>query len=187
MYGLFGVKDKEGRDFSKGHSAGAIAIATTSNANFYTLSYVYRLMLEGEKVYYMDTDSIYTSGKLSTGEDMGEFKLLGEYDIGYFLAPKVYVLKEKDNIEVVAKGTSALAREMVKQGFKQDFQVQLSRAIDPEKPTIYIPQEDYSVRIDPFNKRSYRELFSPILEEVYHILDKDKRKELELMLNSYLV
>lgn len=55
-------------------------------------------------VYYTDTDSVFTPRKMECGEELGDLKLVKEYDEAVFLLPKTYATRSKENTEVRMKG-----------------------------------------------------------------------------------
>ena len=59
-----------------------------------------------ENVFYCDTDSVFCSTKLKTGDEIGELKLEHEADHCIFIRPKTYILQEKDNLIVKLAGFS---------------------------------------------------------------------------------
>jgi hypothetical protein len=74
------------------------------------------LLAQGNSAYYCDTDSIYTSGTIPTGANLGEWK--DEYskdpiEYAYFLSPKVYVLRHASGtVTNKAKGFSKFAEKL---------------------------------------------------------------------------
>lgn len=55
------------------------------------------MQAQGEKLRYTDTDSLFTSDKIPTGENLGELKREYDYTDGFFLLPKAYFLKKTDD------------------------------------------------------------------------------------------
>jgi hypothetical protein len=49
----------------------------------------------GKELYYLDTDSLYTTIKFLEGKNLGEIKLEEETDEGVFLLPKTYITDTK--------------------------------------------------------------------------------------------
>jgi hypothetical protein len=74
------------------------------------------LLLADIEAYYCDTDSIYKTGLLPTGSNLGEWK--DEYQAdpivyAYFLSPKVYVLRHQSGkVTNKAKGFSKFAEKL---------------------------------------------------------------------------
>jgi len=67
----------------------------------------YRLMqkIGFDNIFYCDTDSIITSKKIKTGDNIGELKLEAEIKKGVFVLPKVYAYKDKKGKEfIIVKG-----------------------------------------------------------------------------------
>jgi hypothetical protein len=87
-----------------------LAAWVTALSRLRLLEYIYRC--SPHRVFYCDTDSVYTTAELPTGTGLGEMKL--EYDDiirAEFLAPKSYRLTHADGHETVkAKGFSQFGR-----------------------------------------------------------------------------
>jgi DNA polymerase elongation subunit (family B) len=88
----------------------AIASAVTAYARIHMNQFKNNPNLPN--LYYTDTDSLYFDGPIhSQGTDgfisnteLGKLKLEGVYDKAFFLAPKVYALKNKDEEIIKIKG-----------------------------------------------------------------------------------
>ena len=93
-----------------------LAAWVTSLARVRLLNYIYQCY--PSRVFYCDTDSVYTTATLPTGKALGEMK--AEYeDItkAEFIAPKVYRLTHSNNHSTVrAKGFAQFGK-----GFNEDF------------------------------------------------------------------
>ena len=64
-----------------------------------------RLLKAGEEnIYYADTDSIFTTKKLPSGNKLGNLDLQNVVDEAIFLQPKTYILKTEDKLIIKAKG-----------------------------------------------------------------------------------
>jgi hypothetical protein len=74
------------------------------------------LLAQDDGAYYCDTDSIYTSREMDTGNGLGEWKDEYESDpivYAYFLAPKVYVLRHlSGKVTNKAKGFAKFAEKL---------------------------------------------------------------------------
>ena len=74
------------------------------------------LLTHNERAYYCDTDSIYTSRAMDTGNGLGEWKDEYQSDpitYAYFLSPKVYVLRHlSGKVTNKAKGFSKFAEKL---------------------------------------------------------------------------
>jgi len=90
----------------------------------------------GEKdVYYCDTDSVLSTRKLPIGDKLGDLKLEMEGEEGIFLSPKMYIIKQKDQVVVKAKGfehefankLSFASFERALHGDKHDFIQEVQR------------------------------------------------------------
>jgi hypothetical protein len=90
----------------------------------------------GEKdVYYCDTDSVLSTRKLPIGDKLGDLKLEMEGEEGIFLSPKMYIIKQKDQVIVKAKGfehefankLSFASFERALHGDKHDFIQEVQR------------------------------------------------------------
>jgi DNA polymerase elongation subunit (family B) len=57
----------------------------------------------GDQVIYCDTDSIFTTGSLPTGDNLGEMKLEFQGD-GIIIKPKMYMLNKNDTFKIKVKG-----------------------------------------------------------------------------------
>lgn len=90
-----GLKDKNLEIFSNC----AIASQITGDASIY----MHKLYLKCD-LYYTDTDSIYTTTKLETSNELGGLKLEGVWDSAVFLLPKTYLTKSKTEKIVHMKG-----------------------------------------------------------------------------------
>lgn len=76
-----------------------VAIAAFVTA--YARIHMHRLMRRaGDRLYYTDTDSLFTTKKFKTGTGLGKLKLEGEYSEAIFLLPKTYAAGTK----IVMKG-----------------------------------------------------------------------------------
>jgi len=87
------------------HSHVPIAAHITANSR----ALITRQLQACDDVYYCDTDSIVTTTKLPTGDQLGELKLEKKVDKGTFLAPKLYRIYPGP--EVRAKGFRRLSSE----------------------------------------------------------------------------
>ena len=101
------------RDFSV-FSLPIFAITITSHARFWLHAVIYYLIRNGYKVFYCDTDSVFTDApavvfqELSLlGKDMLQWKMEYEIDRAYFFVPKCYALKAKEIEIVKAKGVGS--------------------------------------------------------------------------------
>lgn len=66
---------------------------------------MYRLLATGKRVFYADTDSIFTDAPVQNSKILGDLKLEYRVSKAIFVAPKLYALKKEDGTEVVkAKG-----------------------------------------------------------------------------------
>lgn len=66
---------------------------------------LYRWMEQcGTDLFYCDTDSIITGRELPTGTELGQLKLEGRFERGYFVCPKVYCLINGKHVIKRAKG-----------------------------------------------------------------------------------
>jgi len=73
----------------------AIAAWITSGARVH----LHKLLMENEKgIHYCDTDSLFTTKKNKTGNELGELKLEYELDKAIFLLPKTYALHCREEI-----------------------------------------------------------------------------------------
>lgn len=76
-------------------------VAIAAYVTAYARIHMHRIMAAlGEDIYYTDTDSIFTTKKLPTGDGLGELKLEYSVDSACFLLPKTYIAGEK----IVMKG-----------------------------------------------------------------------------------
>ena len=93
-----------------------LAAWVTSLARARLLSYIYAC--HPHRVYYCDTDSVYTTAALPTGKGLGEMKAEYEEIVkAEFAAPKVYRLTHSNNHTTVrAKGFAQFGK-----GFASDF------------------------------------------------------------------
>jgi len=73
--------------------------------SIYTTSYarleLYKLFEKVNKVYYCDTDSIFTDTELKTSYDLGDIKLEMKVKKGIIVKPKFYYVESKDKKEFV--------------------------------------------------------------------------------------
>jgi hypothetical protein len=108
----------------------------------YARVHMHKLMVECgyENIYYTDTDSIFTTIELPTGDGLGELKLEYECNESVFLMPKTYsiddILNSKYSSKIVMKGfdrrkiSSFTHQEVVKYKF---LEAQSLKAFDPAK------------------------------------------------------
>lgn len=103
------VKDKQIEIFEK-----AVKLNSFTHAGIgaFILAYARILMHEkmeplGTEIYYMDTDSCWTTKKLPSSLELGEFKLENEFDEACFILPKTYVAMNKDFKKIAMKGFDA--------------------------------------------------------------------------------
>lgn len=94
-----------------------LAAWVTSLARLRLLTYIHKCL--PSRVFYCDTDSVYTTAELPTGKGLGEMKVEYEDIIkAEFTAPKVYRLTHSNNhTSVRAKGFSQFAK-----GFNGDYE-----------------------------------------------------------------
>ena len=74
-------------------SAPQISAAITSYSRIYLDQIKLKILKNGGKIYYYDTDSIITNTKLKTGPFLGQLKLVSFLKKGYFLSSKLYWFK----------------------------------------------------------------------------------------------
>lgn len=67
-------------------------VAIAAYVTAYARIHMHKLMLKIQgTLYYTDTDSLWTTTKMKTGDDLGELKLEGSFPSACFLLPKTYV------------------------------------------------------------------------------------------------
>lgn len=82
-----------------------INVAIASFVTSYARIHMHKLYMKCEKnLYYTDTDSIFTTQKMETSNELGALKLSGAYDSACFLLPKTYYLKSKSKSKIAMKG-----------------------------------------------------------------------------------
>jgi hypothetical protein len=82
----------------------AIASSITAYSRMVMAEFKLYCLNNNIKIYYTDTDSIYTDKPLPDnmiGDKLGQFKLEGIYKEAIFLAPKVYGLIKEDGSEII--------------------------------------------------------------------------------------
>jgi hypothetical protein len=81
-----------------------ISSAISAYARIYITNIINKHIKKKNKVYYYDTDSIHTNKPLSKNllskNELGKFKLESVIKEGYYLAPKIYALKLKNNKKI---------------------------------------------------------------------------------------
>jgi hypothetical protein len=82
--------------------------------------------LKDESLFYCDTDSIFTSSHLHTGNKLGELKLVNEGKEAIFILPKLYAVKQKEGCYIKAKGfdrdfIKSLTYESFEKAIKGDY------------------------------------------------------------------
>ena len=96
----------------------AIAAFVTAYARIYMHQKFYTPY--ADSLYYTDTDSIFVTRELPSGINLGEMKLVREYNEGAcFLLPKTYVAKSSDYIKQVMKG---FPKDKIKDFSLEDFE-----------------------------------------------------------------
>lgn len=82
-----------------------IAAWITSRARVRLWELLYQYHTVGHSVFYVDTDSIFTSGAVQNSTTLGDLKLEAVIDLALFVAPKMYFYRTIDGKETVkAKG-----------------------------------------------------------------------------------
>lgn len=90
----------------------------------YARIHMHKLILQtGEKhLYYMDTDSLFTTKRLKTGDSLGQLKLENTWESAVFLLPKTYFAKGLSKNKIAMKGFD---RQKIKHFTIEDFQTAL--------------------------------------------------------------
>ncbi len=113
-YNLFKVKSRSKGSFFLPQ----ISIHVTALSQLRLYDFIEKLADKENIVAYCDTDSIFTDGKLSCSNRLGDMKLEYPFYKGYFLLPKTYCIKKSDGIKIKAKG---FIGEFAKQLTENDF------------------------------------------------------------------
>lgn len=159
------------------------AVAITSHARFTLYCYMLNGILtpskiaEEYRIFYVDTDSMFCTKKLYEllqsgnviGAELGQLELEGVVKKAYFLAPKTYVLIDK-NEKVIKKmkGTGTLfVKTIVSQSIKTCFTIFQREALRPEQPQKRRLEENLS-----FSATAKPEPGTKILKTLYESLKK---------------
>jgi hypothetical protein len=81
----------------------AVSMRVRSAARVKHLQIILEALQKG-KVFYGDTDSVFTTVELPTGSKIGDLSLVGVMEKGYFIRQKLYALKEKGRLRQVSAG-----------------------------------------------------------------------------------
>jgi len=108
----------------------ASAAMVSSYARIHLFRDIRRIKYENpnQAIHYMDTDSLALNNKnkgVYLGENLGQFSLKHENVTGYFLAPKLYGLVNKDNSNIVKGRTSELTIDHIIKLYKENATVQI--------------------------------------------------------------
>lgn len=95
--------EKQSRPISHAHVP--IAAHITANSRRILSRYMLQALELGGRIYYCDTDSVFTDIRLPTSDKLGELKEEKTYKRAIFVAPKLYAVDER----VKAKGFTKLA------------------------------------------------------------------------------
>lgn len=81
-------------------------VATGASITGFVRAMLMRAIKAVGKPIYCDTDSLLFTGltDLPMGKELGQWKIEGVYDIGYFAGKKLYGVKNKDEIKTASKG-----------------------------------------------------------------------------------
>jgi len=103
----------------------AIASFVTSYARIHMHKTMFKIR---DFIYYTDTDSIFTTSELSTGNRLGDFKLEHVYDSACFLLPKTYIATSKTKTKIAMKGfDKKKIQSFTFEDFSQAFEGDLKR------------------------------------------------------------
>ncbi len=149
LYGRFGIKDdKDVIRFEEGKTGerfwskitideqeyelclvhnpmrGFANVAISSYVTSYARVFMYDLYMQcGQDLYYTDTDSLYTTKELKTGEGLGKLKLEEKTHTGIFILPKTY----KTDNKLKMKGFDRKLLNFTDYDFTQALQGELYR------------------------------------------------------------
>jgi len=166
------------------------ATTITSHARFWLQCVIFSLAFRGFKIFYCDTDSVFTDcdqsefSKLNIlGSDMLEWKHEYSFEDGYFFAPKTYIIKTNGETKIKAKGIGAnIFRKIVVQSEKNPIpRIMFKRIFNPDIAPKKIPDNNFEsvYNIDNIKfydafknifslfSRDYPELYSQIREYVF--------------------
>jgi len=89
-------------------------VATGASITGYVRAFLHRAICSVENPIYCDTDSLIFTGKhnLHLGDKLGEWKIEGIYDEGYFAGKKLYAVKNKDEEKIATKGSKLTLDEI---------------------------------------------------------------------------
>lgn len=97
------------------HIKPAIAMRVRASARIRHYKMLERARQEG-KIYYADTDSIYTTATLPIGTEIGELSFLGKIDRGYFIKQKLYGIITRGKLKQRSAGFTDL--KLTEEDFK---------------------------------------------------------------------
>lgn len=137
------------------HKSGIASFVTS-----YARIHMHRLMNElGNTLYYTDTDSLWTTSKLTESKDLGGLKLESEHSGGAcFILPKTYIAVNSTVKKIAMKGFPS---KKIKDFTLQDFQLYLEgearikTSIEPRFATFKqaIKKEKYLTMTEPSTKQ----------------------------------
>lgn len=126
-----------------------LAVLITAYSRAYLGALIIAIASMGYKVFYCDTDSLFTNAPPEAlesliGSDLGLLKLEGHYDKALFMLPKTYALWDKEKTKLVSKGTgSSVVKDVVRQ--KPVFSIYRREFIQPENiPTYAVENNVFS-------------------------------------------
>lgn len=168
LYHPLQITEMDGKDSYKNVSI-AIASAVTAYARIYMSHF--KLLNNGNNLYYSDTDSIFTDKDLDpkfVGSELGLFKLVNTINSAIFLAPKTYIIEDdKGNTLIKFKGVKVkklekpisfteMERLLIKDEALKLNQEKWYR--DLGKGEITVQQTDYNFKLNPEAKSRKRDL-----------------------------
>ena len=104
-------------------------VAISSFVTSYARVHMHKLMNPiAQSVYYSDTDSIFTTSQLKTGNELGQLKLKRTEDSAIFLLPKTYITLNKNSKNIKMKGfSSKKTNDFTFEDFKNALEGDLKR------------------------------------------------------------
>jgi len=160
------------------------ATTITSHARFWLQCVILSLVLRGYKVFYCDTDSVFTDADYHVfkelgllGEDMLQWKNEYEFRNAYFFAPKTYILTANGETKIKAKGIGkTVYRELVVQSSKNPYpRVMIKRIFNPTTVPKKIPTDEFESVYNENGLRfidAFEEVLSKFGEDYPELYDK---------------
>jgi len=99
-------------------------VAIASFVTSYARIHMHKIYMQlGEDLYYTDTDSVFTTREMKTGNQLGEVKLEAEGDDACFILPKTYIMEGKDSFgaKFMKAASKGMDKEYMKRYTAQDF------------------------------------------------------------------